>query len=275
MFAGRLTVAAALDSLARMAVRQQNEAVRVLVVDDDAMSRDLLEMLLGEEGYVVESAESGDAALSLVKLGQAPEIVLSDIQMPGTSGKPLADGLRAACGPETLLLAMSGSGASEEAIRAFDGFLLKPFTMQQFGAAVSGEGLSLSAVADVEEIAADGDAPALDEGIYTQLAGSMKTSQLHQLYVLCINDARKRIVSLRGAVAANDAAEFVREAHSIKGGCGMIGATELYQLAAKLEKESLRAPGLAEKGAEKVNNPLDQLGRACDRLERILLARAI
>jgi CheY-like chemotaxis protein len=276
----------------------QRRPVRVLVVDDDAMSRDLLSVLLEGEGYTVECADSGDAALALFGKGRAvPQIVLTDMQMPGTSGMRLADGLRRACGPATLLLAMSGSGPAGEDIFHFDGFLLKPFTMQEMMATIGARGnpgasgisapvaasrprmASKSGMAgQVQEVgpgnaeievAKDGSA-ALDERIYKQLTDAMPSQQLQQMYAMCVRDVRDRITAMRGLVAEHDGAQFVRQAHSIKGGCGMLGATEIYKMAAQLEASGLEAAGL--EGTQGVN-PLDELTAACDRLERILGSR--
>ena len=109
--------------------------------------------------------------------------------------------------------------------------------------------------------------PVLNEKIYRQLAGSMPAQQLQEMYTMCVNDARKRIASMRRLAEAHDSANFVREAHAIKGGCGMLGATELHGMAAELEK---RRPG--SPGAPEVNS-LDELSAACDRLERMLGSR--
>jgi HPt (histidine-containing phosphotransfer) domain-containing protein len=90
------------------------------------------------------------------------------------------------------------------------------------------------------------------------------------MYEMCLNDARARIASMRQLVAASDAAAFIRQAHAIKGGCGMLGATELRQMAAELEANGLQAD--ATEGRQAVNS-LDELTAACDRLERILGSR--
>jgi len=71
---------------------------------------------------------------------------------------------------------------------------------------------------------------------------------------------------MRQLAASRDGAQFVRQAHAIKGGCGMLGATELHRMASELE-----ARGLEAAGAEV--NSLDELSAACDRLERILGSR--
>ena len=241
-------------------------STRVLIVDDDAMSRELLGVLLEAEGYVVESAESGEAALALLDRGRpCPDVVLADVQMPGLTAAQLAGRLRRACGRTTPLLAMSGSRPPEATIARFDGFLLKPFTMQQVADALAAHTLSrtpanaaakkrakgttgqrrmgdlISLHAAAPEIASNlnnmnkqdmqppdavpadaTDAPVLDEAIYGKLAGSMPAPQLKEMYSMCVNDARTRIASMRSLVAAQDSAQFIREAHAIKGSCGML-----------------------------------------------------
>jgi HPt (histidine-containing phosphotransfer) domain-containing protein len=66
-------------------------------------------------------------------------------------------------------------------------------------------------------------------------------------------------------VAEHDTGQLRREAHSIKGGCGMLGATELHSMAAALET--------GPTGEEPDVNSLDELSAACDRLERMLRSR--
>ncbi len=69
--------------------------VRVLVVDDDEVSRDVFALLLNAAGYSVDTAESGDAALIYLQTTHSlPDVILTDLQMPGTSGGELACQLR-------------------------------------------------------------------------------------------------------------------------------------------------------------------------------------
>ena len=295
--------------------------LRVLVVDDDPMSRDLLVVLLTGEGYAAESADSGEAALVLLRqAAPAPDLVLADVQMPGTTGARLARQLRRACGPATLLLAMSGSKPPEQAISGFDGFLLKPFQMQEIEAAFTARKqapdettasppdqekwgvdsgpartsqsnprlVSIASSApksaskkDTEPHAHDpqsaknviasgssGDS-ILNETIYQQLSSSMPAQQLFEMYTMCLDDARRRIAGMRTLAAAHDRVRLASEAHTIKGGCGFLGATELHRMAAELETSDTE-PAPSE--AHDVNS-LDELSAACDRLERMLRSR--
>lgn len=59
--------------------------IKVLIVDDEEIMRDLLGDILGDEGYKVFTASSGFEALQFVEK-EAVEIIISDIMMPGISG---------------------------------------------------------------------------------------------------------------------------------------------------------------------------------------------
>jgi HPt (histidine-containing phosphotransfer) domain-containing protein len=98
----------------------------------------------------------------------------------------------------------------------------------------------------------------------------MPRQQLLEMYGMCLNDARERIAGMRRLAAEHDQAQFRREAHSIKGGCGMLGATELHHMASALESGDLEPGAAAE---EQDVNSLDELSAACDRLERMLRSR--
>lgn len=65
----------------------------VLVVDDDAAVRELLTILLAEEGYRVRSAGDAYAAMDLVS-SEAPGLLLVDLMMPGVSGAEFLTRLR-------------------------------------------------------------------------------------------------------------------------------------------------------------------------------------
>ena len=256
--------------------------MRVLVIDDDEMSRELLAVLLEADGYAVSSADSGDMALALLASSAPPALVLTDMQMPGSTPTQLAGRLRRVCGRGTLLFAMSGSPAASTDLARYDGFLLKPFSLSELAAAIGGVravkprstrgtkksiSLDIAAAAEPASNRSMGSVPALDETIYSQLAGSMPAAQLREMYSMCLGDARARIGSMRSLAATHDDAQFMREAHAIKGSCGMLGATELHRMASALEKSG---PGPGDSAV----NSLDELSHACDRLERMLGSRA-
>jgi CheY-like chemotaxis protein/HPt (histidine-containing phosphotransfer) domain-containing protein len=232
---------------------------QVLVVDDDALSREVFAMLLHDAGYVVETADSGDAALLHLQTAPPPKVVLADLQMPGTAGRELALRLRSLCGPATTLLAMSASEPDDASDQEFDGLLLKPFTMEAFAAAVAGRKQGV-----IRESPRTGPA-VLDEAVYRKFASSMPPPQLEKLYTLCLNDAETRLTTMQQAAADGNDAAYKAEAHAVKGGCGMVGALELQTLATSMEKHGLSDDHVAS---------LKEFTVACERLRGMLIARA-
>lgn len=233
--------------------------VQILVVDDDDVSREVLALLLHNAGYAVETADSGDAALLQLQTARSlPQVVLTDLQMPGTTGSELAQRLRGLCGPATMLLAMSASTPEDGSAREFDGLLLKPFTMEAFSAAIVGK--------TVKAVKEPNGTTVLDEVVYRKLAESMRLPQLKQLYTLCLADAERRLTTMRQAASGNDDAGYKREAHAIKGGCGMVGALELQTLATSMERRGLSDDHVAS---------LREFIVAYERLRGMLIAREI
>ena len=102
-------------------------ALRVLVVDDHQLFRTGLRELLEQEGFTVQDADGGDAALHLVP-SFAPDVVLMDANMPGMCGIEATRRLREST-PTTAVLMLTGVATDElvlQAIRAgASGYLLK------------------------------------------------------------------------------------------------------------------------------------------------------
>jgi CheY-like chemotaxis protein/HPt (histidine-containing phosphotransfer) domain-containing protein len=283
--------------------RRSDRALRILVIDDDELSRELLTLLLEVDGYEVVSAASGDEGLARLRdMDIRPRAVLTDLQMPGISGTDLACALRPLLASGVPVIAMSGSdsrppGALVGTPPGFDGFLLKPFAtadLQKMLAEIEitasasedsgGENTSPTPrTAEASSVAAENNqaGPALNEEIFLKMRELISPVQLGQMYELCIADARTRIAAMRSFTAAGDVAGYRREAHAIKGGAGMIGAAELCTLATNAEQESFgyddaahgETPLAASEGTTAVKVLLDQLSRACERLERILVER--
>lgn len=251
----------------------------MLVIDDDEVSRELLTLLLEVEGFAVVSAASGDEGLSRLRgMNPQPEVVLTDLQMPGISGAELARVLKQLLPAGVPVIAMSGSdsrppGTPAVAPAGFDGFLLKPFSVSDLRDAIAGvaqdqapevsPGSTQSAPSGEHEVAA------INEDVFGKLQELMPSSQLGQMYELCIADARARLTVMLALSASDDDVGYRREAHAIKGGAGMIGAAEMHDLAAVAESDGLTGSA----GTSGVTALLDQLSRASERLERILVER--
>jgi DNA-binding NtrC family response regulator len=83
------------------------QRAHLLVVDDDVDLRTTLPMILTRAGYQVRSAEDGFSALAQIR-SEAPDILISDLNMPGMSGFELLSVVRRRF-PSIRVIAMSSA----------------------------------------------------------------------------------------------------------------------------------------------------------------------
>jgi two-component system, chemotaxis family, CheB/CheR fusion protein len=112
--------------------------VRVLIVDDDAGLREVIAEILAEEGAVVWKSPSAADARG-VMTGFKPQVLLSDMAMPGEDGVSLLKGIRAD-GYTIPAVALSGLASAEDRRRAlsagFETYLTKPINAERLTGAV-------------------------------------------------------------------------------------------------------------------------------------------
>jgi CheY-like chemotaxis protein len=109
------------------AVAQQ---MRILLVDDHALVRDAISQGLELLGHKVTHAANANAAIAALE-GDAPDVLVTDIEMPGMSGLELIERVRRVY-PRLAIVAMSGRPV-ESGLSALSGLdaackLQKPFT---------------------------------------------------------------------------------------------------------------------------------------------------
>lgn len=101
---------------------------RILIVDDDESVRDVISVLLKEEGYNCVVASSAEMALDLALAEETP-LVISDMKMPGRDGLWLLENFRQKH-PDTSVIMLTGYGDTEAAVdclrRGAVDYLLKP-----------------------------------------------------------------------------------------------------------------------------------------------------
>ena len=269
---------------------------RTLVVDDDEVMRELLAALLDLQGHDVHAVASGEAALQWLEEAPAPNLILTDMHMPGMEGLVLVEALREVMVPPTRLLGMSGSQPQAPVLHSLDAFVLKPFGYADLATALqeldAAEGMAASEASSMARIdsanptaemhemsafalssgelqsygrvqnsdtARSSAEPVLDAAIFDSLSKSFRMPQLAELYTLTLNDVAVRQTRMEGHAEAGDREAAQREAHSMKGLCGMVGAREIGALAAAVEA-----------GTTLDISALHEIPAACARLRRML-----
>jgi two-component system response regulator MprA len=175
---------------------------RVLVVEDDAAVRRMLERSLGAEGFEVTAAADGGAALALAETA-VPDLVVLDVAMPGLSGFEVCRRLRAK-GLTGGVLMLTARDSVEDRVRGLesgaDDYVVKPFAIAEVVArlrALTRRG------SDRSERLAHGEI-VLDTATGTVLSGGepvQLTAREAQLLELLLRDPRA-VVSRGAAIEA-------------------------------------------------------------------------
>jgi two-component system cell cycle sensor histidine kinase/response regulator CckA len=126
----------------------------ILVVDDEQDLRNLVANVLTEYGYKVTTAANGTKAIALIsKMDAPPDLLLTDVVMPGMSGPMLADQLLAKFSGARVLF-MSGYDERQVVQRYVveKGFalIIKPFQLHNLCAAVK-QALELTPASNEKE----------------------------------------------------------------------------------------------------------------------------
>src|SRR5579871_6614624 len=109
----------------------------ILIVDDNCDNRDLAQILLEGEGFLVSTAADAPEALRLLETGCPPDLVLMDVQLPGTDGLELTRRLRQEPSWRDVIVvaftAYAMASEMEEARAAgCDGYITKPINTRTF-----------------------------------------------------------------------------------------------------------------------------------------------
>jgi len=111
--------------------------MKILVADDDRLSRRLLEHTLSQWGHEVVACGDGEEAWLTCRQGTA-RLVISDWQMPGMDGLELTRRLRALGGTYTYVILLTGEEGREEFLTAMeagiDDYLTKPVDLDELRA---------------------------------------------------------------------------------------------------------------------------------------------
>jgi CheY-like chemotaxis protein len=242
----------------------QHERPTVLLIDDDMVSREVMATVLTMSGYPVHTAEGGSEALALLtENGCAPNIILMDAQMPGLSGLPLINKLRAKS--QATLYVISASSTPQAILDAADGFLLKPFPPEALTRLIEEQESLLN---PPPEPGLDPAEKIINLETLAQLREMMPDKAVRQIYEAIIADLGRRTSALTEAIANSEWAETRRIGHAIKGGGAMAGALQVARLGELVESGALEAA--------KVNQPdnssviLADLRAAAVHLQRML-----
>ena len=110
--------------------------MKVLIAEDDSISRTVLEGLLMKWGYEVVVAHDGTKAWDLLQQENAPRLIVLDWMMPGIDGVEICRRLRAAGkGTYSYIVLLTMKGDPESIVEGLDAgaddYMVKPYNMEE------------------------------------------------------------------------------------------------------------------------------------------------
>jgi CheY-like chemotaxis protein len=112
----------------------ENKVAKVLIIDDDKFLLNMYSIKFSKNNFEVNSATSGDEALTKIKEGYSPDIVLLDIVMPGLDGFETLNKIKSDnLAPNAIVIMLTNQGqlADIEKAQGFgsDGYIIKATTI--------------------------------------------------------------------------------------------------------------------------------------------------
>lgn len=232
------------------------DAPHVLLVEDNAVNRRALKILLEKKGCVVETALNGIEAVEAVRR-QTFDLVLMDVDMPGMDGFEATSRIRAfesGSGVSTSIVAMTGVPSADRArclSAGMDDHLSKPLDGDDLDRVLR----DFASTREPEiEVAALIDA----EGLMDRVEGDLDLlATMIELFEEELDDLMHEI---REAILLGDHQTLERKAHSLKGATGNFGEGPVYQILSRLERMGSRGD------MEKTNDLLGDLEKMMPRM---------
>ena len=217
-------------------------SARVLVVDDGAENRELVSLVLSQQGLWVEEAENGQIAVEMALKGGF-DVILMDMQMPVMDGYAATRALRAA-GVKAPIVALTANAMSGFEIQmkeaGCDVFLTKPIDIDQLIGAVAkllgGKRIG-SAKAEVRPAIAGSVAAA---EIRSRFAGETRLLPILRKFLRRLHE---QLAEVREMQARNDFSAIAQFAHWLRGSAGSMGYDVFAAPATELEAAAKAAKG--------------------------------
>lgn len=231
------------------------EGPRVLLVEDDPVSRAFLAAAVRATPATVDEAAGMQAALALAGASSDYDLWLFDARLPDGSGAELLARLRA-CHPRVPALAHTAAtdAASHAALSAagFDDLLVKPLPATAVAVAIR-NALGMTAV----DLAGHEAGPWDDAAAVRALNGNhAHVEALRGLFRAELPVIHQRI---RAAAAQEDIDAMGAELHRLLASCGFVGAARLARAARDLQSDP-RSPGARERFEQAVDETLAATG---------------
>ncbi len=231
----------------RHTLRESARKLRILVAEDNAVNQAVILRVLQKMGHAPVLAQTGKEAVQLASTEQF-DVVFMDVQMPEMDGLAATAAIRenetgsrtvaatgggTKTGPRLPIFAMTAhamTGDRDRCLEAgMDGYITKPVRFGDIEQALAGLTVTSATRLDRPEAASWNHAEALQ-----RIEGD--EDLLQEMCQIFLEESPKLLQKLHDAIAAGDAGEVMRTAHSLKGESSYLSASATSQAARQLEE---------------------------------------
>jgi PAS domain S-box-containing protein len=215
--------------------------LRVLVAEDNKINQQFARILLGKAGHSAEVVETGEAAVAAVRASDY-DVVLMDVQMPVLDGIEATRLIRALPPPKNAVTiiavtAHAMAGAREQYLASgMDGYLSKPLDpealLRALEACTAQEEPVVAALVGSSDVEADA---VFDADAIATLEKYLPAARVSEFLMMFVGQIDEQAAHIRRATVEQDLSELGRQAHSLAGCTGNVGASRLCRLARELE----------------------------------------
>ena len=225
-------------------ILREPDGLRVLVAEDNAVNRRVVESILKKRGHTVVLVENGRLAVEALQADSAFDVVLMDVQMPEMDGHEATAIIRrfeqstGAHLPIIALTAHAMTGDREACLAAgMDGYLSKPLHAVELFATIA-ELMKVSRMPfqsdEIFPVVGSEESVAFDTtGALVRLEGDSEL--LMELAEIFSAESDRMLNDVRVSLSANNATALVRSAHVLKGSASSIGGEAVAAVAKALE----------------------------------------
>ncbi len=217
---------------------------RVLVVDDEPITREVAQIMVGRAGHLAQMARSGEEAVEMLRTTPI-DVVLLDMHMSGMDGVETIAAIRALPGirqPRIIALTADMSPETAQRLRevGLSTILSKPATSKALRQALSGR---KRPVAAAPPIVLDQNRP-IDERFFASQRDLVGDERLARLIDLFTSISLELVEAMRLAAGEGDGASVERLSHQLASAAGAIGLGRVFVSATQIEADARQAdPG--------------------------------
>lgn len=226
--------------------REHREQIRILIVEDNAINREVVVLQLQRANYKADTATNGREALEALEKSSY-DIVLMDCQMPEMDGYQATKEIRRREGEarHTIIIAMTAYALPEDReaclTAGMDDYISKPIRQHELAGVLerwTGKTSPRSETDNSQKHLESSESASIDAGVIESLRKLQMKDEpdfLSSLIDLFFEDVPDHLAIMQTAIAQSDARILANKSHSLKSSCGNLGATKMTAICQSLE----------------------------------------